>query len=121
MTIKALLLVGALSLAAASAVHAGGHGTSGDFHANAAPAGGTARSRQIPALWRRVLAGGRVTGSDFHANAAPVCDTNRCPLLAGDGGPTGAGEGSGRSMALSTVGGAAFRVAGGSIDCGDQF
>ena len=37
MSIKTLLLVGALSLAAASGVQAGGHSTSGDFrgHANA--------------------------------------------------------------------------------------
>jgi hypothetical protein len=45
-------------------------------------------------------AGGKVTGSDFRASAA--C-TERCPVLAGDGGPVGVGEGNGRSMASATT------------------
>jgi hypothetical protein len=35
-SMKALVLAGILSIAAASGVQAGGHSTSGDFHANAA-------------------------------------------------------------------------------------
>jgi hypothetical protein len=77
MSIKTLLLVGALSLAAASGVQAGGHSTSGDFRG--------------------------------HANA-PACDTDRCPVLADDTGPTGVGDHNGRSAALSR-GGAEFLVA----------
>jgi hypothetical protein len=44
-------------------------------------------------------AGGRVTGSDFRggAHAVPACDTHRCPMLAGDGGPGGAGDNNGRA------------------------
>jgi hypothetical protein len=119
-SMKALVLAGVLSIAAASAAQAGGKVVGSDFrgHANVAPAGGTARSGQIPTLWRRVLAGGRVVGSDFHANAAPVCDTNRCPMLAGDGGPGGPGDNNGRSVALSE-GGGEFRVAGGKVTGGE--
>src|SRR5436190_15310480 len=130
MSTKTLLLAGVLSIAAASAGYAteGPSTTAGDKngHASAAPpcgdqcpllAGGasgvggdirasltdTGRSGQIPPLWRRVLAGGRVLGSDFHASAAPNCDTNRCPVLAGDG-PPGVGDNNGRSMANNTAG-----------------
>jgi hypothetical protein len=42
-SMKALVLAGILSIAAASGVQAGGHSTSGDFHANAAPACDTDR------------------------------------------------------------------------------
>jgi hypothetical protein len=85
-SMKVLVLAGVLSIAAASAAQAGGKVVGSDFrgHANVAPAGGTARSGQIPALWR--LAGGRVVGSDFHASAAPACDTEKCPVLADDDG-----------------------------------
>src|SRR5947208_12216749 len=78
-SMKALVLAGVLSIASASAAQAGGKVVGSDFrgHANVAPAGGTARSGQIPALWRRVLAGGKVTGSDFHASVAPVCATGK--------------------------------------------
>jgi hypothetical protein len=109
MTIKTLLLAGILSIAAASAAQAGGKVTGSDFHASAASAGGTARSGQIPTLWRRVLAGGGKVGSDFHANAATTCDTDRCPVLASDG-PGGPTDGTGRSAALSQ-GGGELRVA----------
>jgi hypothetical protein len=92
MSIKTLLLVGVLSIAAASGVQAGGKPIGSDFHANAVPAGdtgqsvasGTARSGQIPRLWH--------------------------PVLAEDTGPGGAGDHNGRSAALSQ-GGGEFRVA----------
>jgi hypothetical protein len=42
-SMKVLVLAGILSIAAASGVQAGGQGTSGDFHANAAPACDTDR------------------------------------------------------------------------------
>jgi hypothetical protein len=85
-SMKVLVLAGVLSFVAASAVQAGGHSTSGDFHANAVPAGdtaqsvasGTARSGQIPRFWH--------------------------PVLAGDGGPGGIGDGTGRSQASNTTG-----------------
>jgi hypothetical protein len=130
-TLNALLLAGVLSLAAASAAQAGGKVVGSDFrgHANVAPAGGTARSGQIPTLWRPVLAGGGKVGSDFHASAAPACG-DQCPVLAGegpvgagdnngrsgarvagDGGPVNAGEGNGRSSAALSQGGAEFLVA----------
>ena len=82
-TLKTLVLAGILSIAAMSAAQAGGKVVGSDFHANVAPSGGTARSGQIPTLWRRVLAGGKPTGMDFHANAAPACG-HECPVLAGD-------------------------------------
>jgi hypothetical protein len=69
-SMKALVLAGVLSLAAASAAQAGG----------------------------------KVVGSDFHASAAPNCDTHRCPVLAGDGGPTTVGGNNGRSQASNTIG-----------------
>jgi hypothetical protein len=140
MSIKTLLLAGVLSIAAVSAAYATdgpppGVGT-GNGHATAAPACGdqcpvvagdggpttagdhngrsmasaTARSGQIPPLWRPVLAGGGKVGSDFHANAAPACDTDRCRVLAGDG-PVNAGEGNGRSSAALSQGGGDFLVA----------
>jgi hypothetical protein len=124
-SMKVLVLAGILSIAAASVVQAGGHGTSGDFH----------------------------------AKAAPVCDTHRCPVLAGDGGPggptdgtsrsgarmagdgaptnpgdnngrsgarmatdgppPGSGSGNGRSSAALSKGRAEFRVAGGRVITGD--
>ena len=68
---KALVFAGILSIAAASAVQAGGHSTSGDFH----------------------------------ANAVPACDTEKCPMLAGDTGPGGPGDDNGRSMASNTADG----------------
>jgi hypothetical protein len=54
-SMKALVLAGVLSIAAASAAQAGGKVVGSDFrgHANVAPAVGTARSDQIPTLWRR--------------------------------------------------------------------
>jgi hypothetical protein len=63
-SMKALVLAGALSLAAASAAQAGCKPTGMDFHASAVPAddtgqnvtSDTARSGQIPTLWRPVLA-----------------------------------------------------------------
>src|SRR5436190_17053013 len=96
-SMKALVLAGVLSIAASAAAQAGGHSTSGDFHANAAPAGGTARSGQIPRFWHPVLAGGRITGSEFHASAAPACDTDKCPVLAADGPPGSLGDKNGRA------------------------
>jgi hypothetical protein len=50
MSIKTLLLAGVLSIAAASAAQAGGKVVGSNFrgHTNMAPAGGTARSGQIP-------------------------------------------------------------------------
>src|SRR5438874_4445708 len=116
MSTKTLLLSGILSIAAASAGYATeGPSTTADDkngHASAASpcgdqcplmAGGasgvggdiraslthTGRSGQMPILWRRVLAGGRILGSDFHASAAPACDTEKCPVMAGDGEPGG--------------------------------
>src|SRR3954452_25374517 len=63
-SMKALVLAGVLSIAAASAAHAGG---------NAGADGG-----------------------DVHASAAPACDTERCPVYAGDG-PIIAGDHNGRA------------------------
>jgi hypothetical protein len=111
-SMKALVLAGVLSIAAASAAQAGGKPTGMDFHASAAPAcdtdrcpvlatdgpgspgdnngrsmaGATPRSGQVPTLWR--------------------------PVLAGNGGPSNAGDNNGRTAALSQ-GGGEFRVAGG--------
>lgn len=106
-SMKVLTLAGVLWLAVASAAQAGGNGgVNGGDHASAAPAcsdkcpvlaggasgaggdirgslTGTARSGQIPRLWR--------------------------PVLAGDG-PPGVGERNGRSAALSQ-GGGEYRVA----------
>jgi hypothetical protein len=73
MSIKTLLLVGAMSLAAASAAYA----TDGP----GSPTDGTGRS---------------------HASAAPACGYE-CPVLAGDGGPGGINDGNGRSMASATA------------------
>jgi hypothetical protein len=142
-SMKVLVLAGILSIAAASGVQAGGHSTSGDFHASAAPAcdthrcqvlategpprsagdnngrsmaSATIRSGQIPGLWRPVLAGGGKVGSDFHANAAPGCDTDRCPVLASDG-PGSLTDGTGRSAALSQ-GGGEYRVAASASGAG---
>ena len=114
-SMKVLVLAGILSIAAASAVQAGGHGTSGDFHANAAPAGGTARSGQIPTLWRRVMAGGHATGGDFHASTAPACGYE-CPVLAGDGGPGNPTDGTGRSAEVTIW---HPMLAGGGVRTGD--
>jgi hypothetical protein len=69
MFIKTLLLVGAVSLAAASAAYA----TDGP----GSPTDGTGRS---------------------HASAAPACGYE-CPVLAGDGGPGGPTDGTSRSGA----------------------
>jgi hypothetical protein len=77
MSIKTLLLVGAMSLAAASAAYA----TDGPD--------GTSRS---------------------HASAVPLCG-DQCPVLAGDGGPSTAGENNGRSSSALSQGGAKFLVA----------
>ena len=44
-----------------------------------------------------VQAGGKPTSSDFHASAALACDTHRCPVLAGDGGPGNPGDHNGRA------------------------
>src|SRR3954452_10544399 len=103
-SIKALVLAGALLLAATSAVQAGGKVTGGDFHASAAPVcDATVRSQRTAhdgRLFGRqcpLLAGGRVTGSEFHANASAACDTDKCPVLAGDGGPSSAGDNNGRA------------------------
>ena len=82
-SMKVLVLAGILSIAAASGVQAGGHSTSGDFH----------------------------------ANAAPACNTDRCPVLAGDGGPSGPGDNNGRSAALSQ-GGGEYRVAASASGAG---
>ena len=114
-SMKALVLAGVLSFVAASAVQAGGKVVGSDFrgHANVAPAGATPRSGQIPALWRRVLAGGRIVGSDFHASATPACDTDRCPLLAGDGGPVGVGEGERVAVAVADAVGVTVHAAQG--------
>ena len=81
MSIKALLLVGAVSLAAASAVYA----TDGP----GGPTDGTSRS---------------------HASAVPPCGYE-CPVLAGDGGPSTAGENNGRSSSALSQGGGGFLVA----------
>ena len=104
-SMKSLLLAGALSLAAASAVQA----TDGP----GGPTDDTGRS---------------------HASAAPICDgTGRtqktandgrlsrdwCRVIATEGPPTSAGDNNGRSAALSQ-GGGEFRVAGGRIT-GSEF
>ena len=123
---KALVFAGILSIAAASAVQAGGHSTSGDFHANAVPAcdtekcpmlagdtgpggpgddNGRSQASNMAGEWHPVLAGGKPIGSDFHANAAPACDTEKCPLLAEDGPPGTAGDKNGRSQASNTADG----------------
>jgi hypothetical protein len=44
-----------------------------------------------------LAAGGGVNGVDVHASAAPVCDAERCPVVAGDGGPGTAGDNNGRA------------------------
>jgi|RhiMetdeSRZDD1v2_1073273.scaffolds.fasta_scaffold2620156_2 hypothetical protein len=91
-SMKALVLAGVLSLAAASAVQAGGNptGHGGEWH--------TGRS---------------------HASAAPVCG-DQCPVLATEGGPGGAGDNNGRSSAALSKGGGEFLVAGGRVGgCGD--
>jgi hypothetical protein len=69
MSIKTLLLTSVLSLATVSVAYA----TDGP----GSPTDGTSRS---------------------HASAAPACG-DQCPLLAGDGGPGGAGDNNGRSGA----------------------
>ena len=48
-----------------------------------------------------------------HASAAPACGYE-CPVLAGDGGPGGPTDNTGRSSAALSQGGAEFRVAGGA-------
>jgi hypothetical protein len=59
------------------------------------------------ALWLAALsavqAAGKLGGSSGadHASAAPTCGYE-CPVLAGDGGPGGAGDNNGRSMASAT-------------------
>ena len=68
-SMKVLVLAGVLSIAAASAVQAGG----------------------------------KVTCSDFHASAAPACDTDKCPVLATEGPPSGPGDNNGRSAGIETA------------------
>jgi hypothetical protein len=92
-SMKALVFAGVLSLAAASAVQAGGNptGHGGEWH----------------------------TGRG-HTSVAPACDTDQCPVLAGDGPPIGAGDKNGRSSAALSQGGGEFLVAGGRVGgCGD--
>jgi hypothetical protein len=57
-----------------------------------------------------MMAGGKPTGSDFHAGAVPTCG-ERCPVLAGDGGPSGAGDNNGRSSAALSQSGGEYRLA----------
>jgi hypothetical protein len=109
---KALFLAGILSIAAASAVQAGGKVVGSDFHANAASAGdtgqsvasSTARSGQIPRFWHPVLAGdGGPSG--------PGDDTGRSGTRMADDGPVGAGDHNGRSSAALSQSGGEYRVA----------
>ena len=81
MSIKTLLLTGVLSLAATAVVYAS-DGPGG-------PTDGTSRS---------------------HASAVPPCGYE-CPVLAGDGGPSTAGDNNGRSSSALSQGGAKFLVA----------
>jgi hypothetical protein len=129
MSIKTLLLAGALSLAAVSAALGtegpppntgtnnsaapacgyecpvlateGGPGNPGDKNSHA----------ELAIDIHSEMAGGKVTGSEFHASATPACATGKCQVLAGDGGPVGAGEGNGRSSAALSQGGGEFLVA----------
>jgi hypothetical protein len=89
MTIKTLLLASVLSLAATSIAYA----TDGP----GGPTDGTSRS---------------------HASAAPACG-DKCPVLATEGGPSGADEGNGRSSAALSQGGAEFLVASIRAGTGD--
>src|SRR5439155_1172919 len=108
---RALVLAGVLSLAAVSAAQAGGKVTGSEFHsgASAAPAcdgiSGTQKKAEDGLLsrdWCRMIAGDTGPGG-------PGDDTGRTgdietthPLLAGDGGPGTAGDNNGRSAALIT-------------------
>jgi len=55
---------------------------------------------------------GGANGGDVrsHASATPAC-SDKCPVLAGDGGPGGINDGNGRSSAALSQGGAEFLVA----------
>src|SRR3954453_18976943 len=125
-TLNALLLAGVLSLAASAALATEGPGGPGDdngrTHASAAPVcDGTGPAQNNGSLFGRqcaLLAGGRVTGSEFHANAAPACDTDRCPVLAAEGGPTGVGDHNGRDE-LSTETHRMFTADDGPVSAGD--
>src|SRR5947207_2727876 len=80
---RALILAGALSLAAVSAAQAGGHNTSGDFHSGASAAPnceGTGRSQK--------------TANDGRLSR------DWCRIIAGDTGPGGINDDNGRSAAL---------------------
>jgi hypothetical protein len=85
-SMKVLVLAGVLSFVAASAVQAGGHSTSGDFHANAVPAGDTGKN---------VASGAARSGQILRFGRS---------VLAGDGGPGGINDGNGRSQASNTTG-----------------
>ena len=126
-SMKSLLLASVLSLAAASAAHAGGHSTSGDFHSSASAApicDGTGRSQKtvndgrLFRDWCRVIAGDGGPGTAGDNNGRTAEGTHVYPVFADDG-PVGAGDHNDRSAALSQ-GGGEFRVAGGRIT-GSEF
>jgi hypothetical protein len=95
-SMKALVLAGILSIAAASAARAGGHGTSGDFRggAHTAPACDTHR---CPVLATDGPGGPTDNTGRSHASAAPACG-DQCPVLASEG-PGSPTDGTGRSGA----------------------
>ena len=94
---RALILAGALSLAAVSAAQAGGHSTSGDFHSGASAAPnceGTGRSQKT--------AGDTGPGSpgDDTSRSHASMESDGYPVLATEGPPSGPGDNNGRSAAL---------------------
>src|SRR5438874_1286321 len=107
---KAFLLAGVLSLAAVSAVQAGGGKVGSDFHsgASAAPAcEGTGPSQKTANDGRlfgdrcRVIADDTGPGSPGDHNGRTAEGTHAYPVLADDG-PVSAGDHNGRSAALVT-------------------
>jgi len=80
-SMKALVLAGVLSIAAASAAQAGGKVTGGDFHANAVPAGGTARSGQIPHIVEAGLGWRPHRGQRFPRQCRANLRYRPCPVL----------------------------------------
>ena len=108
---RALILAGVLSLAAASAVHAGGHVSGGDFHSGASAApicDGTGRSQKTAndgRLFRdlcRVIAGDGGPGTAGDNNGRTVEGTHAYPVLATDG-PGSPTDGTGRSAEIETA------------------
>jgi len=89
---RALILAGVLSLAAASAVHAGGHVSGGDFHSGASAApicDGTGRTQKtandgrLSRDWCRVIAGDGGPGSPGDDTGRTADAAHAYPVLAG--------------------------------------